>query len=86
MAAAAIALGLLPVVAAASLRKEQADSNGRSGAVKLSGSSPRREALGGGRLPRQLRRGNDDALDVNGTVSTDTLFVFLALLKTVWVF
>lgn len=86
MAAAAITLGLLPIVAAASLRKEQADNNGRSGAVKLSGPSPRREELDGGRLPRQLQRGNDDALDVNGTVSTDTLLVFLALLKTEWVF
>ena len=81
---AVIALGLFPGSNGKSLRQDGSDhgpTGGVGAAESLSNNTL--DSNGSRRLQRRNRPVTDDALDVNGTVSTDTLLM-RRLLSTRW--
>ena len=79
-AMAVIALGLFPGSNGESLRQDGSD-NGLTGDVDAAGSLSTNtlDSNGSRRLQRRNRPATDDALDVNGTVGTDTLLMCILL-------
>ena len=75
-AMAVIALGLFPGSNGESLRQD-GDDDGTIGGVDAAGSLSTNtlDSNGSRRLQRRNRPVTDDALDVNGTVGTDTLLM-----------
>ena len=75
-AMAVIALGLFPSSNGESLRQDGSD-HGQTGGVDAAGSLSTNtlDTNGSRRLQRRNRPVTDDALDVNGTVGTDTLMM-----------
>ena len=75
-AMAVIALGLFPSSNGESLRQDGSD-HGPIGGVDAAGSLSTNtlDSNGSRRLQRRNRPVTDDALDVNGTVGTDTLLM-----------
>ena len=75
-AMAVIALGLFPGSNGESLRQDGID-HGQTGGVDAAGSllTNSLDSNGSRRLQRRNRPVTDDALDVNGTVGTDTLWM-----------